>query len=107
MPEGQQWDVTVGGRVEYVTDDENFPNALVAALGQRSEISIVRLNRPSWPHTTSVVIRISAHSKKSAEAQAQKMLRDVFVAAAREIAGDAPFGWTMSAAAEPASESSS
>lgn len=104
MPEGQKWDVTVGGRVEYITDQENFPDSFLAALGRQTEISIVRFNRPSWPHTTSVVIRLSANSKKSAEKLAQEMLRHVFLEAAKEIAGEAPFGWTLSAEAKPASE---
>lgn len=96
--------MTAGGRVEYVTDQENFPELFLAALERHTEISIVRFNRPSWPHTTSVVIRLSASSKKSAEKLAREMLLDVFLEAAKEIAGDAPFGWTIRAEAQPASE---
>ena len=94
----------VGGRVEYVTDQENFPVLFLEALGRQPEIPIVQFNRPSWPHTTSVVIRVSANSKESAEKLAREMLLDVFLVAAREIAGQAPFGWTLVAEAKPTSE---
>ena len=104
MPEGQDWDVIVGGRVEYVTDQENFPDLFLAALRRQPEITIVQFHRPSWPHTTSVVIRVSANSKESAEKLAREMLLDVFLEAAREIAGQAPFGWTLGAEANPTSE---
>jgi hypothetical protein len=104
MPEGQDWDVRIDGRVEYVTDQENFPDLFRAALGRQPGIPIVQFNRPSWPHTTSVVIRVSANSKESAEKLAREMLLDVFLEAAKEIAGQAPLGWTLSAEAQPTSE---
>ena len=104
VPNGREWDVTVGGRVEHVTDHEAFPDMFRTALAKEDLISIVQFDRPNWPHTTSVVVRLTAISKKQAEHQAQEILVRVFSNIANDIIGDASFGWTLSVEAKPASD---
>jgi hypothetical protein len=104
MPNGREWDVTVGGRVEHVTDHEVFPDMFRAALAKEDLISIVQFNRPTSPHTTSVVVRLTAISKKKAEHRAREILLRVFSNVANDIIGDASFGWTLSVDAKPVSD---
>ena len=104
VPNGREWDVTVGGRIEHVTDHEAFPDLFRAALAKEDLISIVQFDRPNWPHTTSVVVRLTAISKKDAEHRAQEILVHLFLSVAKDIIGEASFGWTISVEAKPASD---
>jgi len=103
MLDGRNWDVTAGGRIEHVTDQETLPDVFQAALLKEDDISIVQFNRKSWPHTTSVVVRVTATRKKDAERLAQEILLPVFLGVAKGFLGDAPFGWTLSVNAKPVS----
>lgn len=102
MPNRRDWDVTIGSRIEHVTDREVFAELFLDALIKTNEISVIQFNRPSWPHTTSVVIRVIASSKKVAVSRAKALVHPVLLDVARLIGGDGPFGWTMSVDARPA-----
>lgn len=104
MSPDQEWDVTAAGRIEPVTDRENFPDLFLAALHRGAKISLIKFNRPSWPHTTTVVIRVTASTKKKAEEQARELLLPVLLEAAIETGAEGPFGWTLRAGAEPAGD---
>lgn len=103
MPSRRQWDVTIGSRIEQVTDQEAFAELFLGALIKTNEISVIQFNRPTWPHTTSVVIRVTASRKKEAESQAKAMVLPVLLDVAKAIGADGPFGWTLSVDVRPAS----
>jgi len=92
-----EWDVTVRGRIENVTDRQEFPVLFQAALRKVSEISIVQFDEPTWPHTTLVVVRISANKKKDAESAVRDLVLRVYWRIARELIGGGALGWTLSA----------
>jgi hypothetical protein len=100
MSLGYEWDVTVRGRIENVTDHETFPGLFQTALSDDSEISVVRFHQPTWPHTTSVIIRISAVDKKEAEKRARNLLLPVYRKVVLQIKGEDVFGWTLMVGAE-------
>jgi hypothetical protein len=102
MPNRREWDVTIGSRIEQVNDQEVFAELFLEALVKTNEISVIQFNRSSWPHTTSVVIRVAASSKKVAVSRAKALVRPVLLDVAKVIGGDGPFGWTMSVDAKPA-----
>lgn len=104
MPKSREWDVTVRGRIEHVTDQDAFPELFQAALALEDEISIVEFHHPTWAHTTSAVIRISASRKKDAESRARDVVLRAFWSVASKIIGDETIGWTLSAEAVPASQ---
>ena len=99
--------MTVGGRIEHVTDQDPFPDLFHAALSNEGGVTAVQFNRPNWPHTTSAVVRITASSKEDAEDQAQEIFVRVFSSVAHDISGDAPYGWVISVDAKPVSDVSS
>jgi hypothetical protein len=92
MPNGRAWDVTICGRIEHVTDQDAFPDLFEAALADDDEISIVQFHRPTWPHTTSAVIRISASRKEDAESKGREIMLRVLCSVARKIIGARAFG---------------
>jgi hypothetical protein len=98
-----EWDATVRGRIENVTDQDSFPELFRAALCDESELSVVRFDYPTWPHTTSVVVRISADNKKDAERRARDLILPVFRKVVRQVKGDDAFGWTLMIGAVPPS----
>ncbi len=104
MSPDQDWDVTASGRIEHVTDRENFPELFLAALRREAKISLIKFNRPRWPYTTTVVIRVTASTKKRAEEQARELLLPVLLEAAKETGVEGPFGWTLRAGAELAGD---
>jgi hypothetical protein len=104
MQNSREWDVSVRGRIEHVTDQEEFPELFQAILAKEDEISIVQFNYPTWPHTTLAVIRISANSKNDAENVAREIVLRSFQTIAKTIIGDEAFGWTLGVDAVPASE---
>jgi len=104
MSNSREWNVTVRGRIEHVTDQSQFPELFQAALSAEDGISIVQFHHPTWPHTTSAVIRISASRKKVAESRAREVVLRAFRRVASTIIGDEAFGWTLSADAVPASQ---
>jgi hypothetical protein len=99
MTQGHEWDVTIGGRIENVTDQDAFPELFQAEL-RDSEIAVVRFNNPTWPHTTSVVVRISAETKKDAERRARNLILPVYRNVVIQKGKDA-FGWTLRISAVP------
>ena|SRR5664280_579403 len=105
MSNSREWDVTVRGRIENVTDRDAFPGMFQAALGADTGISIVQFDHPTWPHTTTVVIRVSAERKRDAESSAGELILRVLSSVAREIIGDEAFGWTLSIDAVPSPNS--
>lgn len=96
MERNREWDVTVGGRIESVTDLESFPDTLRVTLAAEPHISVVSFDEPTWPHTTKVVIRIVADKKKDAERTAYEVMLPLFKSAATSVLGDQSFGWTIS-----------
>jgi hypothetical protein len=96
-----EWDVTVRGRIENVTDQDAFPELFENALSDDSEISVVRFGHPTWPHTTSVVVRISADNKREAEKRARELLLPVYRKVVLQIKGEDAFGWTLMIGAVP------
>ncbi len=106
-PFRREWDVTVRGRIEHVTDHASFPELFEAALAAADPPSVVRSPHPAIPHTTSAIIRISAFRKRSAERRARDVAVRAFAAAAHSIRGAGPFGWTISTNAARASHSNS
>ena len=107
VPNGRKWDVTVGGRIEHVTDQDVFPDLFHGAIVKTGKISVMQFNRPVWPHTTSIVIRLTASRKKDAEFQAQQLVLPVFLGVAKDLLGAEPFGWTLSVNAQLASDETS
>ena len=105
MQNSREWDVTIRGRIEHVTDQDSFPDLFHAALAAAGEISVIQFNYLTWPHTTSAVIRISADRKKDAEGRTREIMLRVFLSVARVIIGDQTFGWTLSTEAVPTSQS--
>jgi hypothetical protein len=102
MSISREWDVTVGCRIEHVTDQGVFADLFLEALVKVSEINVIQFNRPNWPHTTSVVIRVAASRKRDAASQSQTLVLPVLLEVAKVIGGDGPFGWTMSVDPKPA-----
>jgi hypothetical protein len=98
----RDWDVTVRGRIENVTDQDEFPGLFLAALRAESEISVVQFDYPTVPHTTSVVIRISADRMSDAESIARELILRIFLKLAREIIGDDASRRTLSIHVAPA-----
>jgi hypothetical protein len=101
MSNPREWDVTVRGRVENVTDQAAFPGLFQAALREEGEISVVRFDHPSGPHTTPVVVRISADNKKEAERSARDLVLPVYRKVVIQIKGEDAFGWTLMIGAVP------
>jgi len=106
MPMSRQWDVTVKGRIEDVTDQDAFPEAFLIALSQADGISVVTFNRPTWPHTTSAVIRLGARNGQEAERAAREVMVQALQRVARAMIGDRPFGWSISVDVQPAASPS-
>ena len=107
MRNSREWDMTVRGRIEDVTDQEAFPELFRATLAQEDGISIVQFGYPTWPHTTSAVIRISASSKRDAERIARDIVLRALQSVARTIIAEKAFGWTLGVDAVLASQGSS
>lgn len=101
MPSSRQWNVTLGGRIDGVTDNQAFPALFESALTSDPGVKIVKFNLPTFPHTTSAVIRISAVDKTTAEGLGQEVLLRNLRIAARAIIGEKNFGWTIGVSAEP------
>ena len=101
MPNPRRCNVTIGGRIEEVTDNEGFPALFESALTSDSDVKIVQFKQPTFPHTTSAVVLISAANKKDAEAHGQAILLRNLRIAARAIIEDEDFGWTIRVSAEP------
>jgi hypothetical protein len=101
MSEHRDWDVTVGGRIENVTDQDSFPGLFEGSLRANRDIHVVALRQPTIPHTTSAVIRISAARKKDAESLARDLILPVYLKVAREIIGEDNFGWVLRVDAVP------
>jgi hypothetical protein len=101
VPTRCEWDVTVSGRIENVTDHEEFPGLFRAALHNEKEISIVRFDEPTSPHATLVTIRILANDRKDAERASRDLVLRVYLTIARQLAGDGDFGWTLRTRAVP------
>ena len=101
MENVQEWNVTIRGRVEHVTDLDSFPELLRRALVAENQISVVQFVEPTWPHTTTVTIRIAAGRKKDAERTASDLMIPIFKIVATSIIGDQPFGWTLGVHAVP------
>ena len=98
----REWDVTIGSRIEQVTDQDVFADLFLEGLIKTNKISVIQFSRPSWPHTTSVVIRVAAVRKNEAVSRAKALVHPVLLDVAKAIGGDGPFGWTMSVDAKPA-----
>lgn len=107
MPNDREWDVTVGGRIEHVTDQDVFPDSFHSALVRAGEIIVMQFNQPSWPHTTSIVIRLDASRKEDAELRARELVLPVLISVARDLLGTSQFGWTLSVDAKRASNAAS
>jgi hypothetical protein len=105
MPSPRAWDVTICGRIEHVTDQDAFPDLFEAALAEDDEVSVVEFCPPTWPHTTSAVIRISAGRKEDAERKGREIMLRVLGNVAPKVIGDRAFGWALSADAVPAPQS--
>jgi hypothetical protein len=103
MKNSRDWNVTVRGRIEHVTDLDSFPQLFQTALAAESHISVIQFDAPKWPHTTAVVIRISASRKKEAERAAYEVMLPILKSVANSIIGEQPFGWTLSVDAVPVS----
>jgi hypothetical protein len=101
MANGQKWDVTVRGRIDNVTDQEEFPELLQAALEAEVGLSVVQLNLPTVPHTTSAIVRVTAISKVDAENQVREVMLRAYLYIARALVGNQAFGWTLSTDAVP------
>ena len=102
MPETREWDVSVRGRIEHVTDQDEFPDKFQAELALSDEISIVKFNYPTASHSTWAVVRISASGKESAEGRARDIVLRAYWRVARTMTSADAFGWTLSAEAVPA-----
>ncbi len=101
MENVREWNVTIRGRIENVTDDDSFSELLRLALAAESQISVVEFVEPIWPHTTTVTIRIAAGRKEDAGRTASELLLPIFKIVATSIIGDQPFGWTLGVDAVP------
>jgi hypothetical protein len=95
MTQSQEWNVTVRGRIEGVTDLDSFPEMLRSALAAASTVSVVRFDPPTWPHTTVVVIRVTAKRKKVAQKLAYDVMLPIFTTIAYSVLGEQKFGWTI------------
>lgn len=103
MASTYSWDVTIGGRIEYVTDQDAFPDLFRAALNAEDGITLIRFDYPTVPHSTSAVIRISAKTKARAEQDAREVVVRVLGPIGSSITDGKPFGWAISADAVLAS----
>jgi len=97
MASAREWDVTIRGRIEHVTDQEVFPDLFQAALKAEDGITVVRFDHATQPHSTSAVIRISATRKLEAERRVRDIVIRVLQPIARSITDDKAFGWAISA----------
>jgi len=97
----RDWNVTVRGRIEHVTDLDSFPRLFQSALAAQPHISVIRFVTPTWPHTTAAVIRIVAGRKKEAEKAAFEQMLPIWKSVAVSILGEQNFGWTLSVDAVP------
>jgi hypothetical protein len=100
VPNSRRWNVTIGGRIDGVTDNQGFPALFESALMSDPEVKVVQFNRPTFSHTTSAVVLISAVDKNTAEAQGQEILLRNLRIAARAVIGKENFGWTIRVSAE-------
>jgi hypothetical protein len=91
MPESREWIVTIGGRIEEATDNQVFLTLFEVALTSDPAARIIQFNEPTWPHTTSAVVQISAVNEKAAEAVGLDILHRI---ASFAIIGDRHYGWT-------------
>ena len=101
MPIRREWDVTVRGRIETVTDRVEFPGLFRAALLEEDQITIVRFDQPTLPHTTLVIVRVSAKSEKAAEQEVRDLVLRIYLTIARQMVVDSNFGLTLSTSANP------
>jgi hypothetical protein len=104
MENVREWDVTIRGRIEHVTDVDSFPEMLRTALAAESQIAVVQFDDPIWPHTTTVTIRVAADRKKDAERTASELMLPILKSVANSIIGDQPFGWALGLDAVPVSK---
>jgi hypothetical protein len=100
VPNSRRWNVTIGGRIDGVTDNQEFPALFKSALTSDPEVKIVQFNQPTFPHTTSAVVLISAVDKQTAEAEGQEILLRNLRIAARAVIGEENFGWTIRVSAD-------
>jgi hypothetical protein len=98
----REWDVTIRGRIENVTDDLEFPSRFQAALQKEGAVSIVVFDQGASPHSTSVIVRAHAKSAKTAELAVRELVLRIYMTLAEEITGESSFGWTLSTQAVPA-----
>jgi hypothetical protein len=60
VPTPRDWKVTIGGRIDGVTNDSRFPAFFEAALNADPEVHMIQFGEANWPHFVSAVLRISA-----------------------------------------------
>jgi hypothetical protein len=101
MEDRRDWDVTVRPRIEGVTGQEAFPEMLRAALAAETGLSTLQVHLPTVPHSTSVVVRVSAASKMAAEGKVRDFVLDVLLSVARKLVGEEALGWTLGIDAAP------
>jgi hypothetical protein len=101
VPTPRDWKVTIGGRIDGVTNDSRFPAFFEAALNADPEVHMIQFGEANWPHFVSAVLRISAPDPNVADALGQDILRRNLRVAARAIIGDERYSWEMQVAREP------
>ncbi len=99
MSESRQWNVTIRGRVEGLTDDVQFPNLFEMALLSNPDLTLVRFQQHPWPHANSADIVILAVDKEHAQARGRDIMKQILSLAARDF-GVVRCGWVVSAGAE-------
>jgi hypothetical protein len=101
MASDRDWNVTVRGRIEHVTDLDAFPELFQRAIVAEPGIVLVNFDTPTWPHTTKVVIRVCANRRNVAEKMAYDVMLPIFQSVAKTILRDQSFGWSLGVDAVP------
>jgi hypothetical protein len=99
VSELHQWNVTIRGRVEKVSDDPRFPAVFEGALRANPDLTLVRFQRHPWPHANSADIVISAVDKKDAEAKGRDLMEQILRLATHEFGVDR-YAWVVSVGAK-------
>ncbi len=94
-----QWKVSLGGRVEKVTDQPGYLALFEGMLTSDPGVIAVRWQIHDFPHANRAEIVLLASSKSDVETKGREIMKRILRQAASDL-GIGRYGWTVSSSAE-------